>query len=81
MAAVSIRNLDDNVRERLRVRAAANGRSMEAEMRAILVDAVRDPGGEDGLLGTLLARFADLGGVDLDIPSRSAPPRAADFRT
>jgi hypothetical protein len=40
MAAVSIRNLDDTVRERLRVRAAAHGRSMEAE--------IRDHGDHDG---------------------------------
>jgi plasmid stability protein len=79
MAAVSIRNLDDTVRERLRIRAAANGRSMEAEMRAILVEAVREPEDSEGLLDALLARFGDLGGVDLDLPSRSAAPRAADF--
>jgi len=79
VAAVSIRNLDDSVRERLRVRAAAHGRSMEAEMRAILADAVREPSDDDGLLDTLLARFAQLGGVDLELPSRSAQPRAAEF--
>ena len=81
MAAVSIRNLDNTVRERLRVRAAAHGRSMEAEMRAILVEAVRDPGDDEGLLDALLARFDELGGVDLDLPYRSVPPRAADFTT
>ncbi len=79
VAAVSIRNLDDTVRERLRVRAAANGRSMEAEMRAILVEAVGEPGDEGGLLATLSARFGELGGVDIDLPRRSAPPRAAEF--
>lgn len=80
MAAVSIRNLDDTVRERLRVRAAAHGRSMEAEMRAILVEAVREPSDDEDLLGALLARFDKLGGVDLDLPPRSAP-RAADLTT
>jgi plasmid stability protein len=79
MAAVSIRNLDDTVRERLRVRAAAHGRSMEAEMRAILVEAVREPSDEKGLLEALADRFGELGGVDLDLPSRSAAPRAVDF--
>lgn len=39
MAAVSVRDLDETVRDRLRVRAAQNGRSMEAEIRAILTDA------------------------------------------
>lgn len=42
MATVSIRDLDDGVRDRLRVRAARNGRSMEAEMRAILTAAVAE---------------------------------------
>jgi plasmid stability protein len=81
MAAVSIRNLDDTVRERLRIRGAANGRSMEAEMRAILVEAVQEPGDSEGLFDALVARFGDLGGVDLDLPSRSAAPRAVDFTT
>ena len=79
MAAVSIRNLDDTVRERLRVRAAAHGRSMEAEMRAILVEAVREPSDEKGLLEALADRFSELGGVDLDLPPRSAAPRGVDF--
>ena len=40
MASITIRNLDDNVKTRLRVRAADNGRSMEEEARLILRDAV-----------------------------------------
>lgn len=79
VAAVSIRNLDDTVRERLRVRAAAHGRSMEAEMRAILVESVREPTDDEGLLDALVARFGELGGVDLDLPPRSTAPRAVDF--
>ena len=43
MASITIRNLDDEVRTRLRMRAAGNGRSMEEEVRLILRDAV---GGE-----------------------------------
>lgn len=77
MAALSIRNLDDRVRERLRRRAAAHGRSMEAEVRAILADAVREPGDTDDLFRTLLDRFAEAGGVDLELPDRTLPPRAA----
>ena len=79
VAAVSIRNLDDTVRERLRVRAAAHGRSMEAEMRAILVEAVLEPGDGEGILGALTARFGELGGIDLDLPPRSTAPRTSDF--
>ncbi len=79
MAAVSIRDLDDEVRERLRVRAAQHGRSMEAEIRAILTDAVGAANDSTGLAQTLLARFGDLGGVDLDLPLRSEGPRAANL--
>lgn len=79
MAAISIRGLDDEVRERLRIRAARNGRSMEAEVRSILVDAVRERSCSDGLFTTLLDRFADLGGVELELPPRATPPRIADL--
>lgn len=79
VSAVSIRNLDDRVKERLRLRAARHGRSMEAEMRAILTEAVSEPGEETGLLSALLDRFGELGGVELDMPARTARPRAADL--
>jgi plasmid stability protein len=79
MSAVSIRNLDDQVKERLRLRAARHGRSMEAEMRAILTDAVQEPGEDRGLFQTLLDKFSKLGGVDLEIPARTTKPRAPDF--
>lgn len=79
MAALSIRGLDDEVRERLRVRAARHGRSMEAEARAILTDAVREPHAAEGLFTALLDRFGALGGVELDLPPRSTPARAADL--
>lgn len=78
MAALSIRDLDDEVRERLRVRAAAHGRSMEAEIRDILTDAVSKQDESRGLLATLLDRIGEIGGVDLDLPTRSTTPRAAE---
>ena len=79
VAAVSVRDLDESVRERLRVRAARHGRSMESEIRAILTDAVTRPTDSSGLAQTLLARFGDLGGVELELPSRAEAPRAADL--
>jgi plasmid stability protein len=78
VAAVSIRNLDDHVRERLRMRAAAHGRSMEAEIRNILTEAVSQPSESRGLLATLLDRIGEVGGVELDLPERSTPARAAE---
>lgn len=80
MAAVSVRDLDETVRERLRIRAARHGHSMEAEIRAILTDAVSPPTDPMGLAQALLARFGDeLGGVELELPARAQAPRAADL--
>ena len=79
MAAVTVRNLDDQVKERLRIRAAVHGRSMESEIRAILSEAVSGPGHTDGLFVTLLDRFSSLGGVELDLPERSTPVRGPDL--
>lgn len=76
---MSIRNLDERVKERLRVRAARHGRSMEAEARAILTDAVCGPGDAGGLFQAILERFGELGGVELDLPPRPAWVRAAEF--
>jgi plasmid stability protein len=79
MAAISIRNLDDDVKEQLRVRAANHGRSMESEIRAILTDAVSRPDESVGLAQALLDGFGAIGGVDLDPPARSEAARGADF--
>lgn len=79
MAAVSIRGLNDEVRERLRIRAAQHGRSMEAEIRAILEEAVREPTDAPSWAQDLMWRFGALGGVDLDLPPRSEQPRSVNF--
>jgi plasmid stability protein len=52
---------------------------MEAEVRAILVDAVREPDEGPNFAEAIMARFGELGGVELDLPPRSAMPRAAEF--
>jgi len=79
MATLVIRDLDDSVKARLRVRAANHGRSMEAEARAIIAAAVaaQRPAGR---LGSYIHdQFAWVGGVDLDVPSRDDPARAAEL--
>ncbi len=75
MVALNIRALDGDVKERLRIRAARNGRSMEAEARAILAAAVSEPTQSESLFTALLDRFARLGGADLDLPPRGTPAR------
>lgn len=80
MAAISVRDLDDDVAARLKVRAAQHGRSMEAEARAILTAAVA--AAEDdrpNLAQAVQERFAMVGNIDLDIPPRSEMPRAAQL--
>src|SRR5215472_16932300 len=79
VAAVSIRNLDERVKERLRVRAARQGRSKEAEIRGLFTEAGAEPGGEAGRFRARLDKFGQLGGVELDSPARAAQPRAADL--
>ncbi len=78
MHAVTIRNLPDETHRALKQRALLHGKSTEAEIRAILVEAVR-PAEQVGL-GTILHEFAmQFGGVELDITRDPAPARAADF--
>ena len=72
MASITIRNLDDDIKRRLRVRAAEHGRSMEEEAREILRDVVGDTRPPLNLAQSLRARVAITGGVDLDIPARDA---------
>jgi len=52
---------------------------MESEVRAILADAVSDPDTSAGLFQSMLDRFGDIGGAELDLPPRQTPVRAADL--
>ncbi|GAB09110.1 hypothetical protein GOARA_028_00210 [Gordonia araii NBRC 100433] len=75
MASVVIRGLDDSVKEQLAAQARAHGRSMEAELRDILVRAVQRP--NIGLAMYQASR--ELGGIDLEIPARTDIARAVDL--
>ena len=79
MASITVRNLEEGLKRRLRIRAAENGRSMEEEARDILRTALNhQQPGQENLASAIRARFAPLGGVELDIPPRSPmrkPPR------
>lgn len=70
MASITIRNLDDDVKRRLRIRAAGHGRSMEEEAREILREVVGEERRSQNLAAAIRARVAPLGGVDLDLPPR-----------
>lgn len=82
MSTLTVRNLDDGLKARLRVRAAENGRSMEAEARAILRSTLVGEIDAHGRLGSRIhERFAGLRADKLDLPPRSELPRAADLNT
>ena len=68
MASITIRNLDDDVKARLRLAAARHGRSMEEEARRILKNALLADDNEYGLGTRIHKLFADLGGFE--IPER-----------
>ena len=79
MASITIRNVQDWLKQRLRVRAACHGRSMEEEVRQILTDVLtQELSAPADLASAIRSRFAPLGGVELDLPSRDPmrdPPR------
>lgn len=79
MASITIRNLDDQVKEQLRIEAAHNGHSMEEEARLILARALQKTPDKGGLGSRIQARFAQSGGVDLELPERVERARAVGF--
>lgn len=76
MASLVVRGLDDAVKRQLATQAKQHGRSMEAEVRAILTQAADRPH-----IGVALMRAArEVGGIDdLDIPQRSDTARTVEF--
>ena len=79
MASITIRNLDDDVKTSLRMRAAANGRSMEEEARLLLREAVgREAVPAKGLGTAINELFKPFAGVEMDLQPREPmrePPR------
>lgn len=71
MASLTIRQLPETTKRKLRIRAAQHGRSMEQEAREILRVELNKPiqSGKD-LVQAIRRRFAPFGGVDLEIPPR-----------
>jgi plasmid stability protein len=79
MASITIRNLDDDVKRRLRVRAAEHGRSMEEEARDILRQVVGQPSAPRNLGQAIHARFVAVGGIDLPQSQRGPMRPSPDF--
>ncbi len=81
MANITIRNLEDDVNTRLRVRAAENNRSMEEEVRNILRDAVNDEqnSAPRDLVKFTRECFSRFGDVKLELPKRGPMREPPDF--
>ncbi len=83
--AVTVRGLTPELKARLRVRAAHNGRSMEAEARAILEADLSAPDDETTDLGAFArGLIAPIGGIDLELPPRGPsrkPPELDEEKT
>lgn len=78
MPAMTIRNIPEATHRAIKARAAAHGRSAEAEVRAILEETVLPS--ERLKLGTYIhSVFAEIGGVELDITRDKTPYEAIDF--
>jgi plasmid stability protein len=80
MAQFIVRNLEDDVKARLKRRAAQHRRSMEEEVRHILRDAVKEQNRHIAKLGSrTAARFAKAG-LSMDLPELHGQiPRSAEF--
>lgn len=84
MTSITVRNIEDGLKRRLRIRAAEHGHSMEEEARRILREALGEGLGpaedsEKGLGTKIHELFAPIGGVDgIEFP-RIEGPRPVHF--
>lgn len=81
MPSLTIRNLDEETKSRLRVRAATHDRSMEEEARVILRTALARDSTPADLAVAVRKRFARFGGVELELPGRDPIREPPDLGT
>lgn len=82
MASMTIRNLDDDLKARLRVQAARHGRSMEEEARCVLREALSDKpkvGSGAAWIADIRALVEPFGGIELELPVREPAREPPDF--
>lgn len=79
MAMLTIRNIDESLKAKLKIVAAKHGVSMEEQARRILREAIQPKSKKKGLGTRIHQRFAKAGGVDLELPPRKSTRKAPDF--
>lgn len=80
MASITIRNLDKSIKEKLRIRAAGHGHSMEEEVRQILKETVtKESAPAQNLADRIRKRFEPLGGVELPEVKRESIRKPVEF--
>ena len=86
MASLTIRQLDENIKQKIRLQAAQNGRSMEAEVRAIFSKLFADKSNENkigiaSLIQDIVKKSTLANGDELALPKRNAKTshRQLDF--
>ena len=82
MASITIRNVDESLKRLLQARAAGHGQSMESEARNILREALEEGGSilaARSLYDAIRGVVEPLGGIEIDIPARSAIREAPKF--
>ncbi len=65
MATLTIRNLNESIKQNLRMQSAKHGRSMEGEARAILTSALEQPEDQKGLATQIREIVKPIGGIEL----------------
>lgn len=76
MASLSVRKLDEHIYEKLRLRAASHGVSMEEEARQILSFVIDTP---ERMTDVFKKHFGQKNGVDLKLPHKRMPHNPVDF--
>lgn len=79
MTSLTIRNVDEATKQRLRIRAARHGVSMEEEVRRILKEALRPAEAPSRLGRRLRDRFDGLASEEFVVPRRHAPRSALQW--
>lgn len=83
MASLTVRGLEDDIKKRLRVRAATKGVSLEEEVRRILREAVANENSEpttwDQFFDAIDAIFDQVEGIEFDLPPRESDWTPPDF--